>query len=100
MLSYIIDDPIDMPLCTSVEVTIDFPSGKRWVFFATPALLASVGDYVDGTSVRVHLGEKHMIVVSEISPVIIDKVLKELDRSGELEQRAIPLQPAVKDEDT
>jgi hypothetical protein len=58
--------------------------------------LASVGDHVDGTTVRVHLGERHMIVVSEISPAIIDAVLKELDRSGELERRAMPIEQAVK----
>lgn len=100
MLGYVIDDPVDMPLVTSVEVTIDFPTGKKWVFFATPELLASVGDYVDGTTVRVHLGETHMIVVSEISPAIIDAVLMDLDRSGELERRAMPLNQVIKDERT
>lgn len=91
MLGYVIDDLTDTPLSTAVEVTIEFPIGKRWVFFATPELFSSVGDYVDGTSVRLHLGERHMIVVSEISPAVIDAVLKELDRSGELERRAAPL---------
>lgn len=90
-LNYTIDDPIEDPLSCSVEVTIDLGHCKRWLFFATPSLLASVGDYVDGTNVRMHLGEKHMIVVSELNPEIIAKVLKQLELSGELEERTLPL---------
>ena len=57
MFPYTIDDPIESPLRASVEVTIHFPTGKRWLFFATPDSLASVGDFVQGTQVRLHLGE-------------------------------------------
>jgi hypothetical protein len=91
MLPYTIDDTVDCPLQTSVEVTIEFSTGKRWLFFATPGLLASVGDFVDGTRVRVHLGEKHMIVVSELDPGIIDAVLNQLHSAGELESRTLPI---------
>jgi len=91
MLSYTIDDPIDSPLTTSVEVTIDFPTGKRWLFFATPDLLASAGDLVDGSRARLHLGERHMIVVSELTPAIIDSVLRKLATAGDLESRTVPV---------
>jgi len=91
MLPYTIDDEITNPLTCSVEVTVDFGTHKRWLFFATPELLASVGDYVDGTNVRIHLGEPHMIVVSEISREIVDKVLRTLFEQGELERHTIPL---------
>jgi hypothetical protein len=49
VLPYTIDDAITDPLTCSVEVTIDFGGPKRWLFFATPQLLASVGDWVPGT---------------------------------------------------
>ena len=49
MVPYTIDDPITDPLSCSVEVTIDCEGQKRWMFFATPHFLASVGDFVEGT---------------------------------------------------
>jgi hypothetical protein len=91
VLAYTIDDPITEPLTCTVEVTIDFGGRKRWLFFTTPQLLTLVGDLVNGTLVRMHLGERHMIVVSELNAVIIDKVLRELHTNGELESRTLPL---------
>lgn len=91
MYPYTIDDEITLPLTCSIEVTIEFPAGKRWLFFATPELLSSVGDFAVGTHARLHLGEKHMIVVSEISKQVIDSVLEQLALSGELEARSVPL---------
>ena len=49
MVPYTIDDPITDPLTCGVEVTIDLGGQKRWLFFTTPQLLASVGDFVEGT---------------------------------------------------
>jgi hypothetical protein len=94
MLAYTVDDPSDDPLVTSVEVTIEFPEGQRWLFFVTPQLLASVGDFVGQTTCRLHLGERHMIVVSQISPEVIDCVLRQLEAAGELESRTLPLRGA------
>jgi len=91
ILSYTIDDEIDLPLQTSVEVTIELPMGKRWLFFVTPELLANVGDFIHGTDARVHLGEKHMIVVSKLSIDTIDSVLRQLEKDCELEGRTLPL---------
>lgn len=91
MLSYTIDDPIEVPLTCSVDVTVEFSSGKRWLFFVTPDLLGRVGDVIEGTQSRLHLGERHMIVVSDISPTIIGSVLQQLADSGELENRTLPL---------
>jgi hypothetical protein len=92
VLPYRIDDAITDPLTCSVEVTIDFGSHRRWLFFATPELLASVGDLVPGTQVRLHLGERHMVIVSELSAAIIDEVLRKLHMDGELEGRSLPLE--------
>ena len=92
MLPYTIDDPIAEPPSAAVEVTVDFGgSGKRWCFFITPEELASVGDWVDGTDIRVHLGVPHMIVVSELNEDIIDRVLRQLYTEGQLEAHTIPL---------
>lgn len=92
MLPYNIDDPINELPTGAVEVTIDFGGGrKRWCFFATPQVLASVGDWVDGTQVRVHLGVPHMIVVSELNEGIIDRVLRQLHAEGQLEAHTSPL---------
>jgi hypothetical protein len=91
VVPYSIDDPITDPLTGSVEVTIDLDGQKRWLFFTTPQLLASVGDFVEGTQARFHLGERHMIVVSELSETIIDRVLRSLLASGELLSRTLTL---------
>lgn len=91
MHPYTIDDPIDIADHCSIEVTIDFPDGKRWLFFATPTLLGAVGDFVEGYRARCHMGERHMIVVSEITSSIIDAVLRQLYSKGELRDRTLPL---------
>jgi hypothetical protein len=93
MLSYIIDDPIAEPPSAAVEVTIDFGGGrKRWCVFVTPEQLASVGDWVDGTQVRVHLGVPHVIVVSDLNEDIIDRVLRRLYIDRQLEAHTILLE--------
>ena len=89
--TYTIDDPITEPLTASVEVTLDFGGRRRWLFFMTPHALASCGDWVDGTRVRVHVGERHMIVVSELSDTIIDRVLRRLHADGLIERHSRPM---------
>ncbi len=91
MLPYTIDDPISDPLTDTVEVTIDFGGHKRWLFFITPLQLSAIGDCVEGTTVRMHLGELHMIVVSELTTEVIDRVLRQLHEEGQLEGRTISL---------
>jgi hypothetical protein len=91
VIQYSVDDPITDPLTCSVEVTVEVEGQKRWLFFVTPQLLASVGDFVEGTQVRLHLGERHMIVVSELSESVIDKVLSSLYDAGEMASRTLPL---------
>ncbi len=92
MLPYTIDDSINDRWTWIAEVTINFGSEKRWLFIITTEHLASVGDWVDGTQVRLHLGERHMIIVSELSEEIIDAVLRQLYIAGELESRTLPLE--------
>lgn len=87
---YTIDDPITDPLTYCVEVTLDFGGQKRWLLFASPTVLATIGDFIDGTQARMHLGERHMIVVSELNETVIDKALCYLHDEGELVSRTLP----------
>lgn len=81
--SYRIEDPLDRPEEGAVEVVLQLSDGqRRWCFFFTPERMALVGDWVEGTQVRMHLGVTHMIVVTELKPEIIDRVLRELDAKG------------------
>jgi hypothetical protein len=90
--SYTIDDDLAGADHGAIEVTVTLTDERRrWCFFMTPQALAACGDWVSGTRVRVHVGEPHMIVVGEISREIIETVLRELDVSGELEHRTLPL---------
>lgn len=89
---YTIHDPITRPLTSAVEVTLDCGGGhRRWCFFFTPEALAACGDWVEGTRVRMHPGVPHMIVVSELSEDIIDRVLRQLHAEGRLEAHTLAL---------
>lgn len=91
--SFQIDDAIDQPQEGAVEVTITMLGGeKRWCFFMSPDRLAQVGDYVEGTNIRLHLGVPHMIVVSEITEEIVEKVIAQLDAQGEISEHTIPIE--------
>ena len=90
--SYCINDDLSGADASAIEVTVTLSEEeRRWCFFVTPRALAAAGDFVDGTAVRVHLGEPHMIVVSEISRDVIERVLRALDAAGELARRTLPL---------
>ncbi|NNF57973.1 MAG: hypothetical protein HKN04_06995 [Rhodothermaceae bacterium] len=85
MQSFRIEDPLDQPSQGAVEVVVTMDDGsERWCCFFDPDRLALVGDLVEGTTVRLHLGVQHMIVVSELSQEIIERVLRQLDGNGEL----------------
>ncbi len=91
MLTYTIDDPITESPPHAVEVTVKMAGERRWCFFITPHVLESVGDFVEGTRVRMHLGVPHMIVVSELTTEIVDRVLRQLHESGRLMEHTQPL---------
>ena len=90
--SYRIDDDLAAAGAGAIEVSIVLTDERRrWCFFMTPAALAACGDFLEGTSVRVHRGELHMIVVSEVTVEVIERVLLGLDAEGEVERRTLPL---------
>jgi hypothetical protein len=83
--SYTIEDDLALADRMGIDVTVELTDGRlAWCFFMTPSALADAGDWVQGTEVRVHLGVPHMIVVSEISADIIDRILRQLDADSEL----------------
>jgi hypothetical protein len=90
VLPFTIDDPIEDPLNNCVEVTVDFGTERRWLFFVIPTRLASAGDFIEGTKVRIHLGERHMVVVSELNEAVIETVLHQLYADGKLADRTLP----------
>ncbi len=90
--SYTIDDDLAHADRGAIEVSVTLADGRsRWLFFMTPSALMACGDWVEGTQVRVHLGVPHMLVVGTVSADIIERVLKQLDASGELEHHTLPL---------
>jgi hypothetical protein len=90
--TYSIDDPLEMAQDAAIEVTLDFGGGRRrWMAFMTPQALASCGDWVDGSQVRLHLGERHVHVVGELSRAIIDKVIRRLHADADLERHSAPI---------
>jgi hypothetical protein len=90
--SYRIEDRLDRPEEGAVEVVLQLSDGqRRWCFFFTPERMALVGDWIEGTQVRMHLGVTHMIVVAELTPEIIDRVLRELDAKGLLLEHTRPV---------
>lgn len=80
-----IRDPfIDTP-AAAIEVDLVLSDNqRRWCFFATPQALLAFGEVVDGTNVRMHSGTPHMIIVSIISPHIIEQTLRYIERQGRL----------------
>ena len=90
--AFTIDVPLSLAPTGAVEVTLTFDTGeRRWCFFFTPEALSRAGDCVDGSDVRLHLGVPHMFILSQIDAGLIEKVLRELDRSGELVEHTAPL---------
>jgi hypothetical protein len=91
--SYVIDDDLQDAGRGGIEVTVTLADERRrWCFFIRPAALQACGDWVEGTRVRIHLGELHMVIVSELSRDVIERALRELAATGELERRTLPLE--------
>src|SRR6056297_3054423 len=80
-----IEHEIPSPLTYAVEVTIELVSGeRRWCFFCTPESLERFGDFLPNSTVRIHAGAAHMIVLSSVTQETITAAIGELERAGEL----------------
>ena len=83
--SFTIEDDMANAHLGAIEVRIALTSGPdRWCFFMTPSSLVACGDFLPGTKIRIHIGEPHMIVVSEIDEAVIKRSIELLDKTGEL----------------
>ncbi|WP_144394625.1 hypothetical protein [Pleionea sediminis] len=69
----------------AVEVYVTLTNDeRRWCFFHSPETVKNCGDYIDGTNIRMHYGEKHMFVLSEVTQDSIRKTIKQLDEAGKI----------------
>lgn len=100
MMEYTIDDAIPEGGATApVEVTIRFVSGeRRWCIFATPRALAGCGDWIDGTRLRFHARNRHLILAEQVNGDLIDRILRHLDEQGDLVECTLPLFETPEDE--
>ena len=87
-----IEHEIPSPLTYAVEVTIEFESGdRRWCYFCTPESLGRFGDFLSGTTIRMHAGSPHMIVLSTVTEETMHAAVRELEKSGDLLNATRPL---------
>lgn len=87
-----LDDSIEPGEDLLIEVTVQLSSGeRRWCVFATPAALASCGDWIEGTEISFHYHNRHIIVAGRLSEERIERVLRYIDAQGELIECTLPL---------
>lgn len=87
-LTFSLDDDLETQDAGAIEVTLHMADGsRRWCYLMTPTALASCGDRLDGTTVRIHYGAPHMIVVAgRLTEDIVDRVLRRMARAGDIEK--------------
>ncbi len=54
------------------------------VFFRDARFAHAIRRLIDGTTIRIHYGAPHMIVVDQIDAAIIEQALHYIERQGEL----------------
>jgi hypothetical protein len=95
LVSFTIDDDLATQESGGVEVTLQLDSGeRRWCYFMTPAALAACGDLIPGTDVRFHHAAHMIVVAGRLDRPLIERVLRAIDASGELEQYSRSLEEA------
>lgn len=89
---YRLNDPIIPGQELPIEVIVQLSNGeRRWCMFATPSALASCGDWIEGTQVPFHYGNRHIIIARELSDDLIGRMLQYIDSQGELAECSLPL---------
>ncbi len=88
--SFQITDDMRIANEVAIEVEVRFEDGeRRWCYFMTPEALASCGDILEGTEVRIHPGVKHMIVASRLDRNVVERALHQLDTEGTLHDHTV-----------
>lgn len=69
----------------AIEVEISLSDGqRRWCYFVTPEALRQFGDWIDGTTLHIHYGAPHLIIVDQLDETIINQALRHIEAQGEL----------------
>jgi len=91
--SFTIDDNLALQESAGIEVTLQLSDGsRRWCVFMRPETLAACGDWLDGTTTRIHYGAAHLIIVAvELNQEVIERALRHIDCRGELSLCSLPL---------
>lgn len=91
LVGYELDDPIVPGQDSCIDVTVQLSNGeKRWCSFATPAVFLC-GQWIDGTEIPFHYCNRNLIIAGELSEDLIGRMLREIDRQGELAECTLPL---------
>ena len=94
LITFHLDDPIRPHEDLPIEVTVELSNGEqRWCIFATPSTLVSYGDWINGTQVPFHYGNRHIIIARELSEDFIGRMLHYIDSQGELVECTLRLEP-------
>lgn len=94
LVTFHFDDPISSHEDLPVEVTVELSNGeRRWCIFSTPAALEGCGEWIEGTQVPFHYGNRHIIIAKELSEDFIRRMLHHIDNQGELMKCTLPLEP-------
>lgn len=95
LASFELDDPINPHDDLPIDVTVELSNGEqRWCIFATPSALARCGNWIEGTQVPFHYGNRHIIIARELSKELIGRMLRYIDSQGELAECTLPFAPA------
>lgn len=82
---YFDDSATELQTSVGVEVTMELSDGtRRWCVFMTPEALSQCGEWIEGTQIRFHYGNAHIIVAAQLSKDLIEQMLRQIDAQGYL----------------
>ena len=88
---YRCEDPITSDQLP-VEVTVQLSNNEqRWCIFSTPSGLANCGDWIEGTEINFHYGNRHIIIAEQLSEDLIGRMLHYIDKQGKLMECTLPI---------
>jgi hypothetical protein len=91
-------DDLASAATAAIEVEISLSDGhRRWCFFATPEALRQFGDWITGTTIRIHYGVPHLIIVEQLEEAIINQALRYIESQGDLLVCTRPLEALPED---
>ncbi len=94
LTTFHLDDPIRQDEDRPIEVTVVLSNDeRRWCIFATPSALATCGDWIEGTQVPYHYGNRHIIIARELSEDFIRRMLHHIDSQDELVECTLQIEP-------